>query len=98
MNNGTSFKNGRKPGPGRPKGLPNKSTANAREAIAAFVEQQTPRLGHLLDRIEAEEGPLAAFRCIQDMVEYHVPKLQRTEVTGADGGPQVVRYEWHDPT
>ena len=97
MNNGTSFKKGRKPGPGRPKGLPNKATANAREAIAAFVEQQTPRLSRLLERIEAEEGPLAAFRCIQDMVEYHVPKLQRTEVTGADGGPQVVRYEWNDP-
>ena len=95
--NSTSFKKGRKPGPGRPKGLPNKATANAREAIAAFVEQQTPRLAHLLERIEAEEGPMAAFKCIQDMVEYHVPKLARTEVTGADGGPQVVRYEWSEP-
>ena len=87
---------GRKTG-GRVAGVPNRSTANAREAIAAFVEQQTPRLGHLLVRIEAEEGPLAAFRCIQDLVEYHVPKLARTEVTGADGGPQVVRYEWSEP-
>ena len=77
--------------------MPNKATANAREAIAAFVEQQTPRLGHLLERIEAEQGPMAAFRCIQDMVEYHVPKLARTEVTGADGGPQVIRYEWGEP-
>ena len=87
---------GRKTG-GRVAGVPNRSTANAREAIAAFVEQQTPRLGHLLERIEAEEGPLAAFRCIQDLVEYHVPKLARTEVTGADGGPQVIRYEWSEP-
>lgn len=87
---------GRKTG-GRVAGVPNRSTASAREAIAAFVEQQTPRLGHLLERIEAEEGPLAAFRCIQDLVEYHVPKLARTEVTGADGGPQVIRYEWGEP-
>ena len=89
---------GRKTGGGPRTGKPNKSTANAREAIAAFVEAQTPRLQQLLERIEAEEGPLAAFRCVQDLLEYHVPKLQRTEVTGADGGPQVVRYEWHDPT
>lgn len=95
--NSTSFKKGKKPGPGRPKGLPNKATVNAREAIAAFVEQQTPRLGHLLERIEAEDGPAAAFRCIQDLLEYHVPKLQRTELTGKDGGPQVIRYEWGEP-
>lgn len=78
---------------GRGKGTPNKATSNAREAIAAFVEQQTPRLGHLLDRIEAEEGPLAAFKCIQDMVEYHVPKLQRTEVSGPDGGNIIVEIK-----
>jgi len=89
---------GRKTGGGPRTGKPNKSTANAREAIAAFVEAQTPRLQQLLERIEAEEGPLAAFRFVQDLLEYHVPKLQRTEVTGADGGPQVVRYEWNDPT
>ena len=89
---------GRKTGGGPRTGKPNKSTANAREAIAAFVEAQTPRLQQLLERIEAEEGPLAAFRCVQDLLEYHVPKLQRTEITGADGGPQVVRYEWNDPT
>jgi hypothetical protein len=82
---------------GRGKGTPNKATANAREAIAAFVEQQTPRLAHLLERIEAEEGALAAFKCIQDMVEYHVPKLSRAEVTGSDGGPQVIKYEWGEP-
>jgi hypothetical protein len=38
-----------------------------------------------------------AARCIQDLVEYHVPKLARTEVTGPEGGPQVIRYEWGEP-
>jgi hypothetical protein len=30
---------------------------------------------------------MAAFRCFADVVEYHVPKLARTELTGKDGGP-----------
>jgi hypothetical protein len=82
---------------GRAVGTPNKASANAREAIAAFVEAQTPRLGHLLSRIEAEDGPAAAFKCIQDLLEYHVPKLQRTEVTGKDGGPQAITVRWGKP-
>jgi hypothetical protein len=36
---------GKKTGGGSRAGRPNRSTANAREAIAAFVEQQTPRFG-----------------------------------------------------
>ena len=75
------------PGPGRPKGAPNKATLHAREAIAAFVDAQAPRLTELLNKIEAQDGPQAAWKCIQDVIEYHVPKLQRTEITGKDGGP-----------
>lgn len=74
------------PGSGRKKNTPNKSTANAREAIAAFVNKQSERLESLLERIEEEQGPKAAWQCIMDLVEYHVPKLARTEVTGANGG------------
>jgi hypothetical protein len=69
------------------KGRPNRTTANARDAIAAFVDAQAPRLGELLNKIEAKDGPAAAWKCIQDVIEYHVPKLQRTEITGKDGGP-----------
>ena len=77
-------------GKGRPKGIPNKATKNAREAISAFVDNQAPRLERLLDRIEAENGPKAAFDCIVDVLEFGVPKLARTEVTGANGGPQNI--------
>jgi hypothetical protein len=80
---------------GRPKGLPktggrkpgvaNKATLQAREAIAAFVDNNSARLQHLLDRIEVEDGARAAFECIVDLLEYHVPKLARTELTGKDG-------------
>ncbi len=39
-----------------------------------------------LDEIEQRDGPLAAWRCLQDVIEYHIPKLARTEVTGEGGG------------
>lgn len=88
---------GRKPGTpktgGRKPGSPNKSTALAREAIATFVDANTPRLQGWLDDIAADpkHGPVAAFKCVQDLLEYHIPKLARTEVTGANGGPIVVK-------
>ena len=77
------------PGPGRGKGNPNKSTKIAREAIARFVDGNTERLQGWLDAIAEDEkhGPREAFRCLMDVMEYHVPKLARHEVTGEEGGP-----------
>lgn len=72
---------------GRPKGVPNKATANAREAIARFVDGNVDRLQGWLDEIAEREGPLAAWRCVTDVLEYHVPKLARTEHVGDGGGP-----------
>lgn len=72
---------------GRPKGSQNRRTANAREAIGRFIDGNAHRVQGWLDKIETNDGPLMALRCYQDFVEYHVPKLQRTEHTGADGGP-----------
>lgn len=90
-----SGENDTKRKPGRPKGLPktgggsrrgipNKTTAVAREAIARFVDGNTERLQGWLDEIAADErhGPLAAFRCLMDVMEYHVPKLARMEHAG----------------
>lgn len=72
---------------GRKAGTPNKATALAREAIATFVDGNAGRLQGWLDEIAAEEGAKVAFQCFMDVVEYHVPKLARTEHTGKDGGP-----------
>ena len=47
------------PGPGRPAGIPNKATMNAREAIAAFVDGNAPRLTEWLEQIAAKDGPKA---------------------------------------
>ena len=60
---------------GRPKGVPNKSTALAREAIAKFVDGNSDRLQEWLDAIANDEkhGPLEAFKCFMQVTEYHVP-------------------------
>lgn len=71
-------KGGKREGAGRPKGVANKSTERAREAIAVFVEGNSERLQGWLDEIAADD-PYKAFQCVKDIMEYHLPKLQRTD-------------------
>ena len=80
-------------GKGRPVGVPNKSTSAARESIARFVDGNVERLQGWLDEIaeDPKHGPLVAFKCVQEILEYHVPKLARTELTGKDGGAIIVQ-------
>lgn len=87
-------RNGTKTGGGSRAGKPNKVTARAREAIARFVDGNADRLQEWLDQIAAEDGPQAAFKCFSDLLEYHVPKLSRAEVSGPDGGPQEFICRW----
>jgi len=82
--NAGSFKKGEKK-PNQGKRGPSKTTLIAREAIARFVDGNADRLQEWLEEIAAEKGAEAAFKCFMDVVEYHVPKLARTEVTGKDG-------------
>ena len=97
-------------GGGRPPGSPNKTTADARAAIAQFVEGNVHRLQEWLDQIARgvprvgpdgqqrydDDGnplwvvppnPEKAHNMFQSVIEYHVPKLARSEITGANGGP-----------
>lgn len=78
---------GKQEGAGRPAGTPNKATAQAREAIAAFVEGNVDRLNGWLDAI-ANESPKQAFDCFMGVVEYHIPKLARSEVQPLDKNGQ----------
>ena len=87
---------GKKTG-GRQAGTPNKATQAAREAIARFVDGNSDKLQEWLEQIAEEKGPQAAFECFASMVEYHVPKLARTETTGKDGGPQEWVIRWGEP-
>lgn len=86
---------GRKTG-GRAKGVSNKATKNAREAIGRFVDGNAHRLQSWLDEIAAAEGPEAAVRCFGEFVEYHVPKLQRTDIHAniEAKGEMLVRVEY----
>ena len=82
---------------GRAAGTPNKTTALAREAIARFVDGNADRLQGWLDEIHAEKGAEAAFECFASLLEYHVPKLARHEVTGQNGDKLKVEISWMAP-
>jgi len=86
---------------GRTGGTPNKVTQEAREAIALFVNDNAHRLTDWLDTVangdpshDIKPNPAKAFELFQSVVEYHVPKLARTEVTGADQGPVEMVVTW----
>ena len=82
-------------GKGRVKGTPNKATADARRAIAEFVDSNAHRLTGWLDRV-AVDTPEKAFELFQSVVEYHIPKLARTEHAGSEDAPvQVIhKFKW----
>lgn len=81
---------GARAGAGRPAGTPNKATTQAREAIARFVDGNVERLNGWLDAI-ADENPKDAFNCFMSVVDYHIPRLARSEHTGLNGGPIETR-------
>ena len=39
-------------------------------------------------------NPSKAFEMLQSVMEYHLPKLARTEHTGEDQGPIKIEVEW----
>ena len=88
---------------GRSAGVPNKVTAQAREAIALFVDDNAPRLAQWLDAVangdpenDIKPNPAKAFELFQSVIEYHVPKLARNEVTGPDEGPVELVISWQE--
>lgn len=89
---------------GRPKGSPNKSTAMAREAIAQFVDGNAHKMQEWLEQVAAGvknednkfivlPNPEKAFGMLQSVMEYHLPKLARTEHTGDEEQPVKVIHE-----
>jgi len=95
--------NAPKKGAGRPMGSPNKATADARQAIASFVDGNAHRLTSWLDAVaegvKDDEGmfvvqpnPAKAFDMFQSVVEYHIPKLARMEHSGSDTSPVVIEH------
>lgn len=79
----------------RQKGSKNRVTSELREVVTQFLDQNLDKMQKWLDQIEEQEGPLEAFKRLEAILEYSIPKLQRTEVTGKDGGAlniNIIRY------
>ena len=74
---------------GRPKGSENKSTTELKQTVANFVASNAEKFAGWLDKIEQDNGPLEAFKRVEALLEYALPKQARvdTTITGADGGP-----------
>jgi len=75
---------------------PPKASLAAREAIARFVDGNSERLQGWLDQIAERDGPRAAFQCVVDLIEFHVPKLARRELVGVEDGPMEIVVSWQD--
>lgn len=84
-------KPGERRGGGSRKGKPNKVTQNAREAITRLIDGFAPRIEGWIEEVYAEQGAEKAIKCVTDLLEFTIPKLARTEVSGPDGGPQEIR-------
>lgn len=101
-----SIKGGAREGAGRPKGVPNKATQEAREAIKALLDNNLPFIQSWL--ISTAEGifddkagkfivqpnPAKACEIVQNLMEFSVPKLARTEVVGDEKAPQRLVVSW----
>jgi hypothetical protein len=76
----------------------------AREAIAKFVDGNAHKMEEWLvqvatgvkndeDKYIVLPNPEKAFGMLQSVMEYHVPKLARTEVVGDEDQPMKVIHE-----
>ena len=69
---------------GRPPGTKNKKTEAVRYAYQQLVENNLEHMSLWLARVAAD-NPEKAFDLVIKLSEYVLPKLQRSEVTGANG-------------
>ena len=83
MNSGSFRKGEKRPKQGK-HGSP-KAVLAAREAISLFTDGNADRLQGWLDEIHRTDGAKAAFECYTRLLEYSLPKMQRTELTGQNG-------------
>ena len=69
---------------GRPKGSLNKNTKHIREAYQKLTENNLDNMSRWISQV-ASEDPAKAMDIMIKLSEYILPKLARTEMTGADG-------------
>ena len=92
---------------GRKAGAVNKATSQAREAIARFVDGNAPSMQKWLEQVAdgvkndddkyiVLPNPEKAFGMLQSVMEYHLPKLARTEQTENSTATVTHIYKWQD--
>ena len=93
---------------GRKSGAVNKATGMAREAIARFVDANAHKMEEWLvavsDGVQDEQtkkwlvppNPEKAFGMLQAVMEYHIPKLARTEQVSDTTSTVTHIYKWQD--
>ena len=91
---------------GRKPGVPNKATTEAREAVKAILDSNLPFIQSWIQQTAegimddqtgkyiVQPNPAKACEIVQNLVEYSVPKLARTEVVGDEKAPQRLVVSW----
>ena len=91
---------------GRKPGVPNKATQEAREAVKAILDSNLPFIqswiqstaegiyDDLAGKWIVQPNPAKACEIVQNLVEYSVPKLARTEVVGDEKTPVRMVVSW----
>lgn len=69
---------------GRPKGIPNKTTTQIREAYQFLVERNLDNMHIWINEI-AEKDPKGAMDIIIKLSDYVIPRLARQEIVGNEG-------------
>ena len=78
---------------GRKAGVGNKTTVDVRHAIALIAQDNAGNFATWLNKVAAEDPGKAADLYLK-AIEYHIPKLARSEQTGPDGGAIHHTFEW----
>lgn len=76
--------------------MPNRVTVEFRDTVRRVLEENSENVGVWLSQVATgshgkEPAPEKALDLLAKLAEYAAPKLARTEVTGADGGPLQVQ-------
>lgn len=82
-------------GAGRKKGTPNKITADIRSTIKLLSERNVTGFDALIERV-AKKDPARAMDLHLKVLEFNIPKLMRTEMTGLDGAALTVELSSKD--
>lgn len=86
---GAPFKKGNKANPkGRGAGTPNKATKEKREIISAILDERIDKLGQMIDDV-LPNNPVAAFKMMNDLMEFVMPKMKAVEHTGEGGNVKI---------